>query len=226
MEIPPASDLAEDKPRRIDDLVQRTQQAVLQGVEEMLKRQMEPFLDHTRQMILASIDEVMRKHTDPLLDRLRGVTLSTVDELLKGHIEPFLERVRQMVLEGLENAVFMQKYVDRLVAGLKKITAEVVLEVVRVYLPDYSRRVGRRVVEYAVAGTLSCLAIIFLLMGGILGLEAVDLPPYAAFLAGGAAAGVIAFVLFQMRANAFAKTWPRADEPRNDRDGQSPGVPH
>jgi hypothetical protein len=211
MDNPPATDLVQDKPRRVDDLVQRTQQAVLQGVEAMFRRQMEPFLDHTRQMILATIEEVVQKHADPLLLRLKDVTLSTTDELLKSHLEPFLKRVRHMVLEGLEDAVFLQKYVDRLVAGLKKVTAEAMVEVVRVYIPDYSRRVGRRVVEYAMAGTLSCLAIIFLLMGGVLGLEATGLPDYGAYLAGGAAAGVIAFVLLQIRANAFAKTFPDHD---------------
>ena len=154
-------------------------------MEEILQRQMKPFLDHTRQMLLDSIAVVMRTHADSLLARLKGVSLDLVEELLRLRIEPFLGRGKQIVLDGLENAEFVQKYVDSLVAGLKKMTLETVLEVVQVQIPGYWHRFGMRVVDYALAGTLSCLAAIFLFMGGILGLERAGLPAYATYLLGG-----------------------------------------
>ncbi len=184
---------------RIEDLVQRTQRTVLESVEAILKRQMQPFLDHARQTILDSLDVVVHKHADTLLSRLKGVSLDLVEEILKRQLEPFLGRAKQMAVDGLENAGFVQKYVDSLTAGLKKITLETMTEVVRGQVPDVARRFGRRVVASAAVVTLSCLAGVFLLVGGVLGLQAAGLPPYATYLIGAAVAAGAAWALSHWR---------------------------
>jgi hypothetical protein len=204
----PISEQPEDTSGRIEALVQRTQKAVLAGVEEILQRQMVPFLDQARRAVLAGTEEVLGKHADALLVRLKGITLETAEELLQRQLEPFLERTRAMVLDGLENAAFVQKYTDRLVAGLKQFLAETAAEVVRVHVPDYSRRVGRRLIDYAVAGTLSCLAVGLLGLGGVLGLQAAGLPTYAACLVVSGFAALAAFVLLRLRSRGLAGASP------------------
>jgi hypothetical protein len=188
----------DERAQRLEQLVQRTQQAVLVSVEEILRRQMEPFLEHTRRTLLATVEEMVRKYADPLLAQTRGATLQTVEEMLKRQIEPFLERARHMVLEGLENAGFVQRYVDVLAVGLKSFARETAVEVFQVQLPAYSHQFGRRLLGYAVGGTLLCLAVIFLLVGGIWGLQAAGVPAYVTYLAGGVAAAAAAVVLFKV----------------------------
>ena len=60
----PISEQPEDTSGRIEALVQRTQKAVLAGVEEILQRQMVPFLDQARRAVLAGTEEVLGKHAD------------------------------------------------------------------------------------------------------------------------------------------------------------------
>jgi hypothetical protein len=204
----------DDRSRRIEELVQRTQQAVLGGVEEIVQRQMTPFLERAGQSVRDTVDYVLRQHADSLLGRLKGVSLDAAEEMLKKLIEPFLERTRHLVLDGLENASFVQRYADRLAASLKGFLVETVAEVFQVHVPEYSRRFGRRVVDYVVAGTLYCLAAIFLTVGGILGLQQAGWPPYATFLTGGTVALVLAVVLLKLRHRTLPPSPTRpADRP-------------
>jgi hypothetical protein len=215
-----------NRTRRIEALVQRTQQAVLAAVEEMLKRQLAPALDYARQAILSAAAEMVQKEAEPLLLRVKGLTLETVEELIQRQIEPFLARTRQLVLEGLENATVVQKYTDAITNGLKTFMAETVAEVFRVHIPAYTRRAGHRVMDYAVAGTLYCLAVILLLLGGIFGLQQLGLPRYSTYLIGGAVAGGAAFLLLRFRARAPARgdeQMEDACEPSNTANGQIPG---
>jgi hypothetical protein len=198
MTVPQPADQPDERTQRLEQLVQRTQQAVLVGVEEIVRRQMAPFLDQARRSILEAVEQMVHKYGEALLAQTKGVTLETVEEMLKRQIEPFLERARHMALEGLENAAFVQKYVDVLAVGLKNFARETAVEVFQVQLPAYSHQVGRRFLGFAVGGTLLCLAAIFLLVGGILGLQVAGVPAYAGYLAGGVVAAAAAFVLFKM----------------------------
>jgi hypothetical protein len=190
MTLPQTLDQPDDKTHRLEQLVESTQRTVLEGVEGVIQRQMVPFLDHSRQTILATIDEAVHKHGETLGVRLKRVALDIGEELLKQQLPPLLERGRHLLWEGLDNAAVVQKYTDRLTAALKEVTRETVLEVFQVQLPSYSGRVGRRVIEYAFAGTLYCTAAVFLLVGLILGLREAGLPPYATYLLGGVVAGL------------------------------------
>jgi hypothetical protein len=194
----PVEQPEEERSRRIERLVERTQQAVLVSVEEILRRQMEPFLEHARLTLLATLDEMVNKYGQSALVRTREATLETVEEVLNRQIEPFLERYQRMLVDGLENAAVVQKSLDMLGAGVKRFAKEMAVEVLEGYLPSYAHRFGRRVLGYAVGGTLVCLAVIFLLLGGVLGLQAVGVPPFATYLAGGAIAGGVALVLLKM----------------------------
>jgi hypothetical protein len=198
MTTPESPEQADERTQRIEQLVHRTQQIVLVSVEEILRRQMEPFVDHARRALLTAVEEMVHKYGDPLVAQTKGLTLQTVEEMLKRQIEPFLERARQMVLEGLENAAFVQKYVDLLAIGLKNLARETAVEIFQVQLPAYSTKFGRRILGFAAAGTLLCLAMIFLLVGGVLGLQVAGVPVYATYVAGGVAAGLAALVLFKM----------------------------
>jgi hypothetical protein len=208
---------SQDRIQHIDRLVQRTQHAVLTGVEEMVRRQMEPFLDQTRQTILSTVEQMVHKHGDTLLGRVKGITLEIAEEMLLRQIEPFLDRARSLILEGLENASFAQKYADHLAAGLKKFARETVIEVLQVQVPAYSRRAGRRVLEYAVAGTLLCLAVILLLLGGIRGLQSAGVPDYATYLAGGLIAGGAGLFLLRMGSRPSTNSATTRVDQREDR---------
>jgi hypothetical protein len=199
MTLPQTLDQPDDKTLRLERLVESTQRAVLEGVEGVLQRQMVPFLDHSRQAILATIDEAVKIHGDSLRARLKRLALDTAEELLQQRLEPLLERTRHLLVQGLENAAVVQKYTDRLTSALKQVTREAIGEVFQVQLPAYSGRVGRRVLDYVVAGTLFCVTAVFLLMALVLGLREAGLPPYATYLVGGGAAGAAGVALLTLR---------------------------
>jgi hypothetical protein len=210
MDQPAVPETAADRPRRLDELVLRTQRAVLGSVEEILKRQMEPALEHARQTILATVEEIVQKHADTVLTRIKGLTLETVDQALRQQIEPFLARTRQLVLEGLENTPVVQRYTEAVVGGLKKFLSETVAEAVTVHLPAYSRRAGHSLLGFAVAAALCCLAAVFLVTGGIMGLQELGMAAFASYLVGGAGAGLAGFFLLKVVSLARSSGPPEA----------------
>lgn len=199
MTAPQLADQPDKENFPLEEVVQRTQSAVVEGVEAVIQRQMVPFLEHSRKTILATVEEAVQKHGDSLTARLKGLALDTAEELLKQQIEPLLERARRMLVQGLDNAALVQKYTDHLAGVFKQLTREAVVEVFQVQLPSYSARVGRRVVDYVVAGTLLCLAAVLLVLGLVLGLAELGVPAYATYLLGGVLAGGMAFVLIKWR---------------------------
>jgi hypothetical protein len=176
--------------------------ATIGEIEQAWQRQMEPLLLQVKQVALEVIDDVGRKHGNPLLGQVRQTLVETVGVLLKAELPALLEQLKPAVREGGEA---VRHNADSLIADLKQFITTTVVEVFRVHVPEYSRWVGRRMIDYIVATTLFCLAAVLGCVGLILGLERAGLPAYATYLIGGGVAAAAAIALLKLR--------PRLAEP-------------
>jgi len=170
--------------------------AAVNDLEQAFQRQMEPFLERVKQMTLEIVDEVGQKHGNPLFVQIREILVETVGGLLKTEVAARLDRLRPTVLEGSDS---LRKIAHDFVEDMKQFITKTVIDVFQVYVPEYSSRAGRRVIDYFLAGTLLCLAAVLLVMGCILGLEEAGLPKYVDFLIGGGVALGVGMIYLRVR---------------------------
>jgi hypothetical protein len=233
--------------RQIEDLVQRTQRSLLEGLEGAVARQIGAVLEGSRRTALAHSEEVLGKHVELLVNRLRGELRTAAEELRQHHLGPLLERLRQALREAVEElrqqhlgpwlaqlqdalrealgevlrreldlvvqrarqevragGEFVRAQTDMLVGKVREEVAAPVLRALRDQVPGYARWVGGRVIDYALAVTLFCLATVFLLGGTVQGLEHVGLPRYLTWLLGGAGALGAGLVFLWL----YGRAWP------------------
>ena len=220
-----AADNSEITLARIEALVRETRQAVLEGIEQALVRQVDPVLDRARQAVLLSTETILRQQTEPLLERTREMLMQTIDEIVKRHAAPLVGQMRQALRETLEEVVKSQmepmlqrarqsvqesaqmagQVADVMVNRLRTTVAQPAGEMLREQVPQYAQWAGRRTVDYVVAATLFCLAAIFLLVGGVEALQEMGLPRFATYILGGLAAlgGGLVFL------RVLSRVWPR-----------------
>jgi hypothetical protein len=223
-------------PRAIEELVQRTQRSVLDGMEGILARQVAALLEHTRRSAQAT-EEVLSKHAELLMGRLQAALRETAEELRQRQLESMLQRLKETALAALEEA--RQKHVgsllaqvqavlsevlgwqvdqiadrvrqelregsaafresaDQLVGKMRESVAEPVVRALREQIPEYARRAGGRVLDFALAGTLFCLAAVLLPVGAVQGLQEAGLPAYLTDILGGLGALGIGLVFLRL----------------------------
>jgi hypothetical protein len=213
--------------RQVDPVLERTKQMMLSSTEALVREQAEPLLAKLRQVLLEALseaaqrqlepvvirihdlalhvtEEIIQKHAAPLVAQMRTAFQESVDEVVKRQMRPILDRARECMHESVNIAT---QLVDVIVARLQLTVAQPTAQMVRAELPQYARWAGRRTLDVALAATLCCLAAIFLLIGGVLGLEEVGLRPFASYTIGGVAALVSGLVFLRL----FNKAVP--DEP-------------
>jgi hypothetical protein len=251
----PAPEVPDDTMRRVEELVQRTQRSVLEGMEGMLQRQMTPLLEQVRRALLETTGEALSRHAEPLAARLRGALRDAVEELSARQLGPLLERLKQAVLAAVEEAGrkhagplltrlketlgeaagdlvrrqldlllagarrgmpdgadHVREYADLLVGKVRDAVAEPIAQVMRVHVPGYVRRAGGRLIDYALAATLLCVAAVFLLVGAVQGLQQAGLPTYLTYLLGGLAALGAGLVFLRLYTRPAGGTGPPGAE--------------
>jgi hypothetical protein len=182
--------------RQLDPLLQRIGQVLQEALSATAHHQLEPLVGRLRQTTLDLTEEILHKHAAPLLGQLRAALEGCLDEVFQRRMEPLLEHARQSMQESAKTAT---QLVDTIVARLRVTVAEPTAERLAVTLPRYARWARRRMVNGVLATTLFCLAAIFLLVGGVLGLQEAGLKPYATYGIGGLTAlvgGVVSLRLF------------------------------
>jgi hypothetical protein len=184
-----------------DPLLRKLREVLLEALSEAATRQLEPVAHRIHELTLRVTEEVIQQHAAPLVAQLRSAFQESVDEVVKRQMQPMLERAREGVQESLNVAT---QLADVVVARLKVTVAEPAMQMVRAELPQQARWAGRRTIECVLAATLFCLAAIFLLIGGVMGLEEAGLKPFAAYSIGGAIALTAGLVFLRL----FVKALP------------------
>jgi hypothetical protein len=222
--------------RRIEELVQRTQRSVLEGVEGVLGRQLAALLEHTRRSAQAT-EDALGKHADLLVARLQAALREAVEELRQRQLEAVLERLKETALAMLEEArqkhvgpllaqlqevvgellrrqldqvadrarqelrdggAYFKEHADLLVGKMREAVTEPVARALSVQAPEYARRAGGRVLDYALAGTLFCVEAVLLPVGVVQGLQEAGLPAYLSDILGGLGALGIGLVFLRL----------------------------
>jgi len=216
-------DLSDADFSRLETLVRETRQHVLDGLEQMLLRQADPLLERTRHMVLKTTETVLREQTEPLVARLREVVLQTTEEIVQRHAGPLVAQLRTALQQMLEEVVQRQmepmlqrakqsmqestqlaaQFADALAQRLKVTLAQPAAEVLRQQVPGYAHWAGRRTLDYVLSATLFCLAAVFLLVGGVLGLKEAGVPDFASYLAGSLVAFVGGWVFLRLFSHAL-----------------------
>jgi hypothetical protein len=129
MTSPQALQVPDETMRRVEELVQRTQRSVLEGMEGLLQRQMAPLLEQVRGTLLETTDEILRRQAEPLAARLGVALRQAVEELQQKQMDPLLGRIKETVLAAVEEVG--QKHAGPLLARLKESLGEAVGELVR-----------------------------------------------------------------------------------------------
>jgi hypothetical protein len=181
---------------------------VVDDLEQAFQRQMEPFLERVKQMTLEIVDEVSQKHGTSFLVQVRQTLVETVGVMLKTEVAARLDKLRPAVLEGSDA---LRKTGDHLLADWKQFITKTVTDVFQEHVPKYSSRAGRRMIDYFLAGTLLCLAAVFLCVGAIKALEHFELPAYLAYLIGGGGALAVGMVYLNVRARKWRKQTAKSE---------------
>jgi len=181
----------------MNDANQHSQLTGVDDLEQAFQRQMEPFLQRVKQMTLEIVDEVGQKHGNPLFVQVRGILLETVGGILKTEVAARLDKLRPAIVEGSDA---VRNSADNLLKDMKQFITKTVVDVFQVHVPNYSSRAGRRMIDYFLAGTLLCLAAVFLFVGGVLGMRHFGMPEYLAYLIGGAGALTVGMIYLKVRA--------------------------
>jgi hypothetical protein len=260
MTTPQAPEASDAALARVEDLAQRVQRSLLEGLEGVLLRQVPPTLEHARRATLETVEGALSRQANLLTAHLKGALLETVEELEKRRLEPLLERLKQTMLTGVaevwekyapllrtrlqealgealreglgrqmeavvngvregmrEGAEFVRAQADVLLAQVREALTEPVARAARDEVPEYARWVGGRVIDYARAGTVFCVAAVFLLVGTVQGLQEAGLPPYLTHLLGGllgVATGLIFLRLPTWARKPKVRTSPQGGQPR------------
>jgi hypothetical protein len=171
--------------QQIEPILQQTRTQLAQSLEELARRQVEPVLARTHEMILKLAAEIVERHATPLVNQVRVALQNALEQVVQQQMGPMLERARHSLQESTQLA---GQFADAVVSRLKVTVGEPTKEVLREQVPEYAHWAGRRAMDYVLAAGLFCLAAVFLLVGGVLGLQAVGVPPFATYLIGGLAA--------------------------------------
>lgn len=169
----------------------------LDDFEQAWQRQLAPCLQEVKKMTLELIEEVGRKHGGPGLAHVQQTLTATVTAALKTQESALWTELKPALLQGGEA---VRQKTDGLVESFKQFIAMTVIEVFRVHVPDYSRWAGQRVLDYVLAGTLFCLAVVLICVGALLGLERAGFPLYATYLVTGGLALVAGLAFLKLRA--------------------------
>ncbi len=202
-----------------DLLVGRLKGMLLETAAELQERQLEPLLDRVKHTVLAVCAEVGQKYGATLLSGVRDALGEGVGGVLRQQLEPVVEQARRGMRDSTD---FVGEYADLLVARMRDAVTEPIARVLREDLPNYARRAGGRVVDYALAATLFCLAAVFLLVGAVQGLQYAGLPSYLTYLLGGLAALGTGLVFLRLYARPLQTPGATGDEPRSGRAEKPP----
>ncbi|MCE9533937.1 MAG: phage holin family protein [Planctomycetes bacterium] len=225
--------------KKVEELVQRTQRSILEGMEGALQRQVSPLIENARRTVVDAAAEVLNKNADVFVERLKTTLLKTAEEIRERQTQPMLDSFKQTALGILEEigkkhaatmlvqvkdalsealgqqlnpladrtrkgmndgSDFVREQVDHLADRLRL----AVTEPLRDQVPDYARRAGSQLINYALSGTLFCAAAIFLVLGIVQGLQAAGLPSFLTYILGGIAALVTGLVFLRMYKQAPA----------------------
>jgi hypothetical protein len=113
---------------RIEALVQQSRQTILEGVEQLLLREVDPLLGPTRQMLLERTEAILRQQAEPMLGRIRQLLLETLAEMAHRQLEPLVDRTRQMIMLVVEDTI--QRHASPLVGQLRTALQQMLEEVV------------------------------------------------------------------------------------------------
>jgi hypothetical protein len=194
--------------RHADLLTARLKDVLLETAEELEKRQLEPFLERLKQTVVAILGEVWQRYTPPLVTRLQETLSEAVREGLRGQMDTVVAAVRQGLREGTE---FTREQTDLLLGKVRQTVTDPLARVAREHFPEYAHWFGGRVVDYALATTLFCVAAILLLVGSVQGLQHAGVPPYLTYFLGGLG-GVGAGVVF-LRLSTYVRRSKNGIEP-------------
>jgi hypothetical protein len=179
----------------LEVLLRQTRAQLLEGFEQAVMRQVDPVLERTKTMLLSSTEEIIRQHAAPLVGQLRSALQECLEEVVKHQMAPLMERAQQGMQETLH---FAPQFADVVVGRLKVTVAEPSMQMMREEMPRHAQWLGRRLLDCVLAATLFCLAAVFLLVGGVLGLEETGLKPFAAYGIGGLAALIGGLVFLRL----------------------------
>jgi hypothetical protein len=172
------------------------------------ERNAETFLDRTKQAVLNAIEETIRRHGGGLLAEVRQTLKAAIDGLVAAQVEKMVEQLKP----GGDAA---RRLAEGWVRELREFANATLGELFDKRVPEYSRWVGQRLIDYTLLGALFAIAAVFLFVGGILGLRELGVPAYAASLVGGVVALVFGFWLLRMR--------PRPEPPGATGEVKPPG---
>jgi hypothetical protein len=88
---------------------------------------------------------------------------------------------------------------EALAERTKRFFVDVLAEWIKLPIAEVGAWMRRRVTLYVVGLLLLCVAVVFLLVGGVQGLQALKVPPWATYLGVGALAGVAGLVVMKQK---------------------------
>lgn len=175
----------------------------LSELEQIWQRQVGVFLQDMKQTTLKLVEDVSAKYGESALARVRQTLTDTMAAVFKSQEAALWAQLKPALSEGTEA---MRQKADAMMANLKQVIAVTVGEVFRVHVPEYSRWAGQRVLDYFLAGTLFCLAVVLVGVGTVHGLLHVGLPPFVTYLVTGTGALVLGLVFLRVRARRWSAT--------------------
>ncbi|HYT90703.1 MAG TPA: hypothetical protein VEL76_18490 [Gemmataceae bacterium] len=193
--------------RQANLLTAQLKSTLLDTVEELEKRRLEPFLERLKQTLFTGLAEFWEKNAPLLLTRLRESLDEALREGLKRQVDAVVAGVREGVREGAE---FAHTQGTLLLAQVREALTEPVARAAREDFPEYARWLGGRVIDYTRAATVFCVAAIFLMVGGVQGLQQAGMPPYLTYFLGGLAGMAAGLIFLRL------PTWTRKGKPGHE----------
>src|SRR5262249_39673046 len=139
--------------------------AALTDLDRAIERYLDPVLQRVKQITLEVIEEVGRKHGVAIVTEVRQAVGKTVSTLFQTEIPLLVEKLKPVVVAGAETVR------KELLQDVRQLVVTTVAEVFQQKVPEYSRKIGLRLIDYLMAGTLFVLSAVLLSVGVILGLE-------------------------------------------------------
>ncbi len=172
----------------------------------IIQRHVESLLQSTKQMIMEVVEEVGRKHGNSLVGEMEKVVRDTAGPLVKTQIDEVVDQLRPIVSASTDMA---RQQLDNLLKDLEQFLARTVDKVFELHVPEYTRWVGQRSLDYFLGGVLLALAAVLTCVGGLLGLERAGLPSFGAYLVAATVALTAGVALLTLRSPRY----PRPPEP-------------
>ncbi len=199
-------------------LSEQLRTALVQTLAEVQKDHLEPFLAQVRQTILTTLDEAARNHAQPLLVQVQESLLGVASHLYQTYTATLLGQVQETLTTSLNQVC--EQYVQpvkELTQSLHQQFTTAIREqgetligsarqTLEDYLPGHLRWMGKRGMDYAIAGTLFCVAAILIALGLVEALRAMGVPLWGVYLPVGLLALVIGLIFYRRRIKARATT--------------------